>query len=300
MARCKPCLIALALAMNLTMTAAANAGLLYSDAVLADNPVGYWRFEETSGSTAADSANGGGAQQGAQDGTYVGGVTLGETSAFSSLGNAARFDGINDYVTLGNPAPLIITGDLTIEGWHLVTNSPTQGRLAIVDATGTGELFSTNVLYQLHHPPDGLYFALHEYGAGLNELTQTDPATAPLGTWAHFALVRDVSANTWQFYVNGAPLAGTHSFTNDPAGDGSHPSFDVSIGRRGGFNTGFFNGHLDEIAIYDKALTQSQIETHYNAAVPEPTSFVLCALIVAVLACGWFYKRLRKHLIATA
>ena len=46
----------------------------YGDAVLADNPVGYWRLDETTGTTAADS-------KGTRPGTYANGVTLGQAGA---------------------------------------------------------------------------------------------------------------------------------------------------------------------------------------------------------------------------
>ena len=54
------------------------AGAAYPDIILADNPVAYYRFEETSGTTAIDTAN-------SNDGTYVNGVLLDQPTPFFSL-----------------------------------------------------------------------------------------------------------------------------------------------------------------------------------------------------------------------
>ena len=77
----------------------------YADAVLADNPIGYWRLEEdpASVSTAADSS----ANAGAQNGTVVGGGT-GVTSVAGpidteSSNNAMRFDGSSGYIDVQDP-----------------------------------------------------------------------------------------------------------------------------------------------------------------------------------------------------
>lgn len=65
----------------------------YSEAVLDDNPIGYWRLGETSGSTAIDSSGNG------LHGTYHGGVGLGEPGASQTNADfAVSFDGSNAYV----------------------------------------------------------------------------------------------------------------------------------------------------------------------------------------------------------
>jgi hypothetical protein len=74
-----------------TLTAAATFPTCYPDAVLADNPVSYWRLDETSGSTATDS-------KGANAGTYVNGPTLNQAGALPDTINnrAVQLDGVND------------------------------------------------------------------------------------------------------------------------------------------------------------------------------------------------------------
>jgi hypothetical protein len=100
-----------------TVSAAAAFPRCYSDAVIADNPVSYWRLDESSGTTAADS-------KGSNAGTYTNGPTLGQAGALPDTINnrAASFDGVNDYVTVPYAAALN-TAQFTLEFW----SKPTGG-----------------------------------------------------------------------------------------------------------------------------------------------------------------------------
>ena len=80
-----------------------SASAAWDSTISGANPLHWFRFEETAGSTADDqgSAN--------ADGTYDGGVGLGTSGL---VGNAASFDGIDDHVLVGGPN---LTGDWTVE-----------------------------------------------------------------------------------------------------------------------------------------------------------------------------------------
>ena len=91
----------------------------YQDEVLADNPVAYYRFEETSGTTANDASGN------SNSGAYNNGVLLGQPSA-PALGNAARFDGVNDYVSTSRT----VSTDFTLELWINTTASSLTGSQA--------------------------------------------------------------------------------------------------------------------------------------------------------------------------
>ena len=75
----------------------------WASAVLADNPVSYWRLDESSGTNAADS-------KGSNTGTYTNGPTLNQPGALAGdADTAVSFDGSDDYVTVPNSARLNIT-----------------------------------------------------------------------------------------------------------------------------------------------------------------------------------------------
>jgi len=77
-----------------TPTHTLSPGSLAVDA--GSGPVAHYRFEEASGTAASDSV-------GSNDGTYTNGVSLGQASVLPGLGNAAEFDGVNDFVQLSSP-----------------------------------------------------------------------------------------------------------------------------------------------------------------------------------------------------
>src|SRR6266852_7303617 len=87
-------LVALGTALSLAPRVLGGAG--YSAVILADKPLGYWRLGESDPSQAAKDASGNG-----NDGTYVGGVTLGQKGAINrDPDTAAQFDGSTGYVDI--------------------------------------------------------------------------------------------------------------------------------------------------------------------------------------------------------
>jgi hypothetical protein len=134
--RTRMMVVAIVMAFVLTLASLpATADSAYSEAVLADGPVAYWRMTETpaNGATAPDSADAAGSpQQGAQDATYFDGgsnamgqatgLTLG--NGFLGFENENRGTYLNgadpdwlEYGSTGTGDPLDITGALTIEAW---------------------------------------------------------------------------------------------------------------------------------------------------------------------------------------
>ena len=77
----------------------------------ADGPSSYWRLDETSGTSAADSV-------GSRTGTYRNGVTLGQTGAMSAAANkAASFDAVDDDVQVGDYYDFPGTAAFSVEFW---------------------------------------------------------------------------------------------------------------------------------------------------------------------------------------
>jgi len=235
------------LSILLFISPIASAGF-YKSEVLADNPLGYWELDETSGTTALDSSGNG------NNGTYVGGITQGTSGAFSGS-SAVLFDGSTGYVDLGG----IWSGanELTIETWVNVSSS-TGGFQAVV---------SSLALSQFAH------LQLSDIG---NITTYTDTGTLnfnnisqnPVDDWRHIALVAE-SGNS-KIYIDGIEVS---SNTATFASVNSASSIRIGSGYAGGR---FFNGLIDDVAIYDHALSSADINRHFAASsIPEPSSIVL-------------------------
>ena len=95
----------------------------YSNQVLADEPLAYWRLGEPSGTSAADASGNG------NTGTYGGSPTLGATGALAGdTDTATSFDGVNDNVSVPNNAALNLNGSFSIEFWAKQPHSRTRPR----------------------------------------------------------------------------------------------------------------------------------------------------------------------------
>lgn len=236
-------------AIALLAAAPALAGLTYQDEVLSDNPRGYWRFEEAAGPQAADSSGN------LLHGTYTGGVTLGAPGAAGIGGNAAVFDGSTGYVQL--PGTWGGTGwpQLTIEAWVNTSAPRPAGFQAVVSADTTS--FAHFQLYDTPNP--AAQTGAYTNGGFAGVQTASSSIT---GTWRHLVFVAE-SGNT-RLYEDGLQLGAAVGtvFTQINANS------NVSIGR-GYAGDRKFKGLIDEVAIYNTALSDQRVMDHYIAGQPE-------------------------------
>ena len=194
----------------------------------------YWRLGETSGTAAADS-------KGSRSGTYINGTLLGGLGALTSDANPApTLDGVNDEVSL--PALPAVT-NFTIEGFtKLATGAP--GNNALFGAAGT-----VRVLVR----PAGYYAEVY---VGPSKYILQGATATNIGVWVHWAFVR--SGSTLTLYRDAVQVAAT---TTLPAVTAA--SITGSIGRVS--TTYPAKGQIDEVAVYNAALSAATVQQHYAA-----------------------------------
>ncbi len=216
--------------------------------------IDYWRLGETSGTTLADSVGG-------LSATAFNGVTLGASETLSSDSNsAASFDGSNDYASV--PLNLSSTQKLTIEFWLRWTTNSNDDRLALeftpnFNNTNGGFLVNPN-----SSASSGRFEVALGRGTSRNNVYFTRPSA---NSWHHFAFVFDTAASASQqilAYVDGKSVS--ISKGSSGTGAGSFASSTLYFMSRGGSSL-FGKGTLDELAIYNQALTATQIAQHYAA-----------------------------------
>ncbi len=212
--------------------------------------VGAYAFDEGAGTTAADSS-----------GNNNTGTLNGATwTTAGKIGNALFFNGTSAYVDLGNAVTLQLTGSMTLSAW--INSAAFPGNDAvIVSKKASGELG-----YQLDTTVDtGPRTIRIKFTDATGSVTSRYGATVlQLNQWYHVAGVYDAQAQTLNAYLNGVldngTLLGTVTSTqlNSP--------LNVNIGRRPGASGYEFNGTIDEVRIYNRALSQAEIQADMNAS----------------------------------
>lgn len=234
-------------------TAAAN---VYRDEVIADAPRGYWRLGETGGTVAADAgANG-------NPGSYRGAMTLGVTGALpGDPDNAARFDGVDDRVTMNDPASGIFdfgTGDFTVEAW---IKTSVGGDRTVIGKRSTNPYWYVLVTDDPGHTGD-VRANIHDGSVQRQGYSTT---RVDDGAWHHVVVVFQ-RADGIAFYVDGA----ASGFTAGASPGSVDNSAALQVGKTSG--GGYFSGDVDEVAVYNTALSPARIQAHQLAGAADTTA----------------------------
>jgi hypothetical protein len=238
------------------------ANITYSTVIIGDQPVGYYRLGESQTALIAADSSG---YQSPRSGIYSRGVTNGVAGAIhGDPDTAAAFDGTTTFVAVdsGQSSPFNKTNSFSLEAWVInngVIESPTVGRIistrVLPPATSGG--FGLGVLTSSNNVRFTT-FGVKDYDSGQTNIPVD-------GNWHHIVVVLD-STNTANFYLDGQ-LTDAIPFGSPCR---TSPS-DLFIGRNpvSDGNPGFYeywNGSIDEVAIYNYELTSDQVLAHFMAA----------------------------------
>lgn len=228
----------------------------YPTTILGDNPIVYYRFEETSGSTAVDSSASGlfpGDYNNSSDGLYP---ELGQVGIDTNSIHVSASDPSD--VTAGYYPELNQQAPFSFEIWAEPTSlDPVNYRCPVGNFSGWNTASQSGwYVYQTPGTPCTFAFVLQPAGYWIAYSGVTP------GKWYH--LVGTYDGTNATFYVNGvavaAPLA-VPAFTNNAVYNaGGYP---LGIGERGDYSQ-FFDGNLDEFAYYTNSLNAAQVLSHYQ------------------------------------
>lgn len=220
----------------------------------------YWNFDETSGTTAADSSGNG------NTGTLVGLPGDSSTWVPGIVNNAIYCSGANEYVSVAD-APALNFGTnnpvaFSLSAWVKSALNAT-GSGSQVDGAGIlakgygggGEIFA----FDVHLGNYRFYVRSANNGAGTSAITSV-PCLSNI--WEHIVATVDLTNNIMNVYVNGqlslSILPPATLNTNN------HP---LTIGaREGGPATGYnlpFIGTIDDVRVYDRALNAADVSALY-------------------------------------
>jgi hypothetical protein len=216
--------------------------------------VGYWRLDETSGTSAADSSGNG------NTGTMNGGLS-GANAVGAQFLSGLDFDGTDDDINAGSAAMLDDLGALSACAW-VYPDSLASDYYTVIDKSVNGGTGWN--LYTIGATSVG--------GMGFGFLSRTNDyseryVSMSTGTWHHICVtwdgVDDVTGSI-KLYYNGSlqtpdnpgvagstPSDAANNLKIGEAGDGSYP----------------YNGRLDEVRLYNRVLSAEEIASLYNLVV---------------------------------
>jgi hypothetical protein len=200
---------------------------------------------------------------GGNNGTLVG-PTL---PAFSSpgadgTGQCITLNGTNQAITLGNPVNLQITGQITLAAWIKPTD---VNALRNILNKGHNTTPSGEITLRLN---TGALLSGGSWNGSDHIASFAGGATA--NVWQHVCSVYDGS--TWRLYKNGAQVASLTDAVGAVAVAGSATANNAwNIGSRGGSATErAFAGQIDDVVIYNRGLTPTEVMALYSPVVITP------------------------------
>jgi MSHA biogenesis protein MshQ len=215
-------------------------------------PIVHWRMEEPSWAGATGEVRDRGAN----------GLHLTASGANTAVTSPARagdpgtcrygvFDGVDDYLQVADHPALEPTSRLSAAAWI-------YPRAAPATATGLKAVLSKDANYEFHL--NGNRQINWWWGGNGRELT-TSGVQVPLNQWTHVAITYESGAQ--RIYINGvqraaSALTGALSTNNQPLQIGQ----DQDIAER------FWNGYIDEVALFNRALSAAEVSALMNATYP--------------------------------
>jgi chitodextrinase len=202
--------------------------------------VGAWGFGEGAGATTADGSGNGNTAT----------ITGASWTAQGRYGNALSFNGSGNVVRVPSSTSLNLTTGMTLSAWIRPTASQSGWRTVLQRQAEA--YFLTASSDSPGRPAGGATI-------GGNVPYLIGPTANPVNAWTHLAATYDGS--TLRLYVNGAPAGsraatGAIQTTTNPLWIGGNTPYGE-----------YFQGLIDEVRVYNRALSQTEIQTDMNAGI---------------------------------
>lgn len=164
------------------------------------------------------------------------------------LGKAMQFDGVDDYVDCGNDSSFNITDAITIEAWVKLASGWDSHGVITIKSNGTNW---NDANWYLRVGSDKKIRML--WGSGSDSKYYITNDAISENVWHHIVVTWD------KIYIDGSEMATTPSGTATTHTTTTH---NIIIGASD-IPSVYFNGSIDEVRIYNRALGADEIKTHY-------------------------------------
>lgn len=191
--------------------------------------------------------------------------TLVDDATFTAgkVGQGFSLDGTLDHVFVGNPSNLKFSDGFTLESWVntdvLDEATALQPEIAaVITKWGQSALTDSYGLWIINDA--GTHKAIAAVGISGSSVSGLKGGVITPGTFAHVAFTYDTTTNDEKLYVNGQLVV-----TRNQAGAIVPSDLNVLIGREDSSLPRLFPGIIDEVTVYDRALSQTEIQGIFDA-----------------------------------
>ncbi|MBU61927.1 MAG: hypothetical protein CMI26_05445 [Opitutae bacterium] len=239
----------------------------------------HYAFDETSGTSSANSAGGG----------HTGTLTNMSGTEWTTgiTGGGLSFDGSNDYVAI--PTAAHPTGsEVSVAFWSKGEVGLAKNYFLYSEAGGRA--------LTVHLPYNGgVTWDVGNGGGSYDRISKSALASEVEGSWVHWAFTKNATTGFMNIYHNGSlwHSAGGKTMTLATSGN---PISKFYIGAGGGMSH-YFEGTIDDFRMYDHALSASEVSALVamgGGAVPEPASVFASLGLLSAAGCGLREWRRRK------
>lgn len=227
---------------------------------LTDGLIGYWKLDESTPDEPVLDSSGQG-----HHGTPVNGPSPSSLLAPVRIPNDASrtFDGVSQYIDLGNPGGLDFGGPITLAAWVKLRSLPESCNVILSHGfryNPSAEIALRGSRGLCDGPGNSPNWAVGAFD-GANHFAEVAISPDEVGSWVN--LIGTFDGQTWRLYRNGAEVAVQASTVGPFPIDASW-----GIGGRAPVNPTtnprLLDGYIDEVRLYDRALSPSEVLDLYN------------------------------------
>ena len=219
------------------------------------------------------------------NGNHLSDVNTTTANSSGKIGYCRDFEESNSeylYITDGNQTGLNITGEITLACWIKFETLPSTAGGAMTFIGKYNTTGDNRSYYILQDDDDNkVKFRLSSDGTlGNSTLASSNTALSSTGTWYHVAATLNQTTDKMQTYINGSADGSEVSYTSNIADKTA--SF-----RLGAYDNGvYMDGLIDEVIVWNTALTDSEVSTVYDI-----TEYKYGGVVNAGIGSPWIFMR---------
>jgi hypothetical protein len=208
-----------------------------------------WKFDESGGMSTADSTGR------TNTGVFHGGVSW---DANGRSGSCIRLDGVNGYVDCGNNASTNLTGDMSFSAWIKMNSGYYDQKIGGNQNGSYGGyklcIYNSKVEFEVRNASN-VYTLNRDVGGG---------TVLTMGSWYHVVGVYSATNRWIKTYVNGKL---DRQLSGIPANALGSTTGSFVMGREPWDSLYYFNGWMDDIRVYARALADADVKALYDTTV---------------------------------